>query len=243
MIDFHSHLLPGLDDGASDINESMCMLQNWIDQRTDYVVATPHFYANEDSLESFLKRRDTAYNELMYAVENASDVIREKVPYIFLGAEVRYFDGIGYSKRLHDLCIEGTQLILLEMPFCKWTQKMIDDVRMISSVSGLNVVAAHIERYLDQPRSMLKQFLNLDILFQANAEFFTNTKTVKSAVKMLKSEIITFIGSDAHNPFSRPVNIRSAYDVICKELGPDYLSELNLRQEEIMDIDNTGIAT
>ena len=60
VIDFHSHVLPGVDDGSASVAESISMLRLEVEQGIHHVVATPHFYARYDSPESFLKKRDAA---------------------------------------------------------------------------------------------------------------------------------------------------------------------------------------
>ena len=57
MIDWHSHILPGMDDGSKDPEESIAMLDMLEQQGIDTVIATPHFYANEETTEEFLGRR------------------------------------------------------------------------------------------------------------------------------------------------------------------------------------------
>ena len=61
MIDFHSHILPCLDDGSKSVDESIKMLKTLASQGVKKVVATPHFYANDESIEQFLNRRDEAF--------------------------------------------------------------------------------------------------------------------------------------------------------------------------------------
>ena len=56
MIDFHTHILPGMDDGASDAAESLAMLRTSYQQGVDTLFATSHFYADEEDPASFLKQ-------------------------------------------------------------------------------------------------------------------------------------------------------------------------------------------
>lgn len=64
IIDCHTHLLPGIDDGAKDLSTSLEMLNEEKKQGVDYVIATPHFYANRDKMEKFIDRRERAYSEV-----------------------------------------------------------------------------------------------------------------------------------------------------------------------------------
>ena len=109
MIDFHSHILPGMDDGSKNIEESLALLRMLAEQGVKKVVATPHFYANDESVEKFLARRQQSYESLRAALPAG-------MPEILLGAEVRYYQGISRLKELKELCVQGSNLLLLERP-------------------------------------------------------------------------------------------------------------------------------
>ncbi|MBR6529107.1 MAG: capsular polysaccharide biosynthesis protein, partial [Firmicutes bacterium] len=91
IIDFHSHLLPCVDHGSQSIEESIEMLRIMKSQGIDAVVATPHFYADEEFPEEFLKRRKVGAENLMKAIEGLAG---EDFPHIYLGAEVAYYRGM-----------------------------------------------------------------------------------------------------------------------------------------------------
>lgn len=57
MIDFHTHILPGLDDGAKTLDESIQLLKMEEEQGVDTIVFTPHYYHEREDLKSFLQRR------------------------------------------------------------------------------------------------------------------------------------------------------------------------------------------
>ena len=107
-IDFHTHILPGIDDGSRNVEMSLRMLAAQREQQVDEIVATPHFYAQKDSVEEFLLRRQRSYEKLKTAMEeNGFD---QK---LYLAAEVYYFQGIGSAGMIPKLCVEGTQTLLL----------------------------------------------------------------------------------------------------------------------------------
>ena len=70
MIDWHSHILPGMDDGSRNVTESIALLNMQTSQGIRTVIATPHFYANDESVETFLERRRNAYEALHTACQN-----------------------------------------------------------------------------------------------------------------------------------------------------------------------------
>lgn len=221
MIDWHSHILPKMDDGSHSTEESIAMLGMQASQGVDTVIATPHFYADDESVESFLERRSRSFERL-------SAELPEGSPRILLGAEVRYYPGISRMADLRSLRIQGSKLLLLEMPFSGWKENMVREVVELAGKSGVRVVLAHIERYEDlQKRSIWERVAGSGILMQSNASFFTSFSTKRRAISLLKEGRIRFIGSDCHNLTSRPPQIGKAFDVIEKKLGEDYLREMD----------------
>lgn len=226
MTDFHAHLLPGIDDGSDSVETSLAMLESWREQGITRVCATPHFYADHDRPERFFRRRQAAYESLLQAMEGAEG------PEILLGAEVRFYDGIGAAEELERFCLEGTGLLLLEMPFTRWTDRMLSEVAGIRRC-GVMPVLAHLERYLSMnPKKTIRQVLDMDVLVQCNAEFFLSRHTSRKALRMLEREQIHFLGSDAHNTSSRPPNLRAALELIEEKLGAQALERLNAFVDE-----------
>ena len=220
MIDWHSHILPGIDDGSRDADESLRMLDALIGQQVDTVVATPHFYADEESVEAFLGRRAQAYEALGPGL--AGRDVR-----ILCGAEVKYYAGISRLRELERLAIQGTRLLLLEMSMAKWTEYTVRELTELASTRGLKIVMAHIERYLGYiDLNTIRLLCENGLYMQVNAGFFERFHGRNKACKMLDSGLIHFIGSDCHNMTSRPPRIAPAYEVIGKRLGEDYVSQM-----------------
>lgn len=221
MIDWHSHILPGMDDGSKNTAESISLIGLQASQGVNTVVATPHFYANDESPESFLERRSESYRRL-------SSVLPDDSPEIVLGAEVRYYQGISRLSALRDLRIEGSRLLLLEMPVEKWTEYMIRELIELSGMSGIRVVLAHIDRYMGVQKT--EDYFRLSengILMQVNASSLASFATKRKAISLLDYDIVQFIGSDCHNMTSRPPKLDKAFEYIRKKLGEDYLRQMN----------------
>ena len=215
MIDFHSHVLPRVDDGSRSIAESIAMLRSMKAQGVEKVIATPHFLANNESVDSFISRRNKSYNALMEQEPNG--------PEILLGAEIKYYDGISRLPDLKKLRIEDSRLLLLEMPFSQWTEYAIKEIIDIAGRGKITLVLAHIDRYVHmQKRDTLPRLLENGVLFQANTSFFTSYFIQHKAPTMLMHGQIHFIGSDCHNMTERVPNTAKAVDVIRKKLGDDF---------------------
>lgn len=230
MIDFHMHVLPSMDDGSRDVSVSLAMLEQSAAHGIDTVAATSHFYAEDNSPAQFLARRKKAYEQLARAMEGRTDL-----PRLLLGAEVRFFDGISAAEGLETLCLEGTNLLLLEMPFTRWTDRMLREVTAVGR-RGIQPVAAHIERYIGlQSRDILRRFFGLEVLIQSNAAFFLSGRTGRRALRMLKNREIHFLGSDAHNLSSRAPDIGPALARIEKKLGEDALLHIRSYEELVRE--------
>lgn len=212
LVDFHSHVLPGIDDGAKDAAMSAAMLTEMAAQGVKKVVATPHFYADTEAPDQFIKRRNKAVNEL-------KNVMTDGMPDVYVGAEVAYFSGIGRCKELRDLTIMGTDLVLIEMPFDRWSQQVIDDLLLIKTAQGLQPIVAHIERYIDQRSGTFYDLAERGVLLQSNASHFLTFGTRGRALSLLEHNLIHLLGSDAHNTDSRRPNLGDAVKYITKKLG------------------------
>ena len=211
LIDFHSHVLPEMDDGSKSVEESLRMLAVSASQGISYMAATPHFYPSETSLERFLDRRKRA-------AERLRAVWRPAFPKLLLGAEVYFFDGISRAAEVEALRIEGTSLLLLEMPLQTWSGRMAAEVRALHGRSGCTVVLAHIERYLRlQKRAVWDELLEAGILMQSNASFFLHWSTKRKAVHMLDAGRIHLLGSDCHNLAERAPRMGDALAAIGKQ--------------------------
>lgn len=200
MIDFHTHILPGIDDGSRSVEESIQLLQEESRQGVDTVFLTPHFYAERRSPVEFLKKRYSAWKSL-------STYITPDLPNIRLGAEVQYFEGISTVEDIRHLRIAGTDLLLLEMPFCRWTERMVETVSELTDLWDVRVVLAHIERYLPmQSPELWAKLRSRGIFMQSNVSFFQNWQTRRQAMRMLSEGGIQFVGSDCHNLDTRRPN-------------------------------------
>ena len=155
------------------------------------------------------------------------DAITEPALQILLGAEVSYYSGISRMEGLSKLCIEGTRLLLLEMPFARWTEHTVREVRELATQGDVTVILAHIERYIDmQNEEVFEELSEYGVIMQVNSSFFNRGSTKRRALKLLKKGGIQLIGSDAHNVKLRPPTLGAAYNTIEKKFGTDVLLEI-----------------
>lgn len=227
MIDWHSHILPKMDDGSHSVAETFELLNLLKTQGVKTVVATPHYYANDESIDDFLQRRQASY-------ELIEEKIKEDVPNVVLGAEVKYYSGISKNEHLDKLKIQRTNLLLLEMPMSKWTEYTVRELVQIAGKSKTTLALAHIERYLSlQTPDVLKRLYQNGILMQVNSSFFADFFTRNKAIRYLCEGKIHLIGSDCHNTATRSPKMDKALDIISRKLGNDFISQMSEYQNSL----------
>lgn len=229
MIDLHTHILPNMDDGSKSATETAALLKLLKQQGVTTVAVTPHFYAQE-APDAFLERRNASMKEIAALCEESQMTI---LP----GAEVAYFSGIGSCEALIPLQIGNTKFILVEMPFCAWTDHIVEDVCDIPVHLGLIPVLAHVNRY--QGKNQFPKYkdalLEGGAYFQYNIETFFTFRSRRWTFDMMKKGYVHFLGSDCHNLNSRPPQWPAAKAVLEKKLGKGCLEELDRDANAILN--------
>lgn len=228
VIDFHSHILPGIDDGSPDVSTSIAMLQEMKKQGVAHCVATPHFYRYRRSVDTFASQREAAWQQL-------SSALTADLPRVHLGAEVALFSELSElsDEELSPLCIAGTRTMLLEMPFAQWRDFEVDAVARLSIDREIQVVLAHLERYLplQQKSTCLDRILSLPVWIQINAESLTgglgNLRQRRQILQLFERGQAHLLGSDCHNLSHRAPNLQQGREALQKHLGAAFLSQMD----------------
>lgn len=193
FIDFHSHILPEIDDGADSLETSVEILRKLYKCGTRFIYATPHFYADSDTVDSFIKKRNAAYEKVL-------ELKLDDIPDIGLGAEIMYckeLDNIDISP----LKYSDRERLLFEFPVRTITPETPAIIDRISSRYVLTPVIAHVERYSWADREHLDELLKIrGVAFQFN---YTGLKEKGAADKiryLLKKTAPVILGSDTHRP-------------------------------------------
>ena len=209
MTDLHTHILPGMDDGAADLSQSLAMLRAEQRQGVKTVVLTPHFYRVDEPVATFLDRRSRAW-------ETLQNSLPANGPQLILGAEVAWYHGIMDEPRITELCLGDSACILLEMPLRPWSDTLLEQVYQFAGVTGTTPILAHVERYLHlQKKGQLKTLIEMGIPMQISAEAFRNPFTAAKAGRLLKNGT-WLLGTDCHNTTTRPPNYGPAAAYIKK---------------------------
>lgn len=234
MIDFHSHVLPEMDDGSGSVQESLQMLKLSWKMGVDTIVATPHYYAEDESIENFIDRRREKNEMLMRFLEGERDI-----PQIILGAETAFFSGIGREKNISKLCIGGTKYLLLEMPFAEWTSLTLKEIRGLTANRGIIPIIAHVDRYVPVHlrNGNVKELLNLGAVVQVNGDALTKGSHKRMIMKMISKNEAHLLGSDCHNMNENPPNLDFACKQISGRLGESRLRKIDEMGRSVLEGD------
>lgn len=235
MIDFHSHFLPGMDDGAKDTKTAIQMLKTVKNQGVETIVATPHFYCNGRTVEGFIRKRQASFDHLMKRITEQGE--ENNIPEIKLGCEVHLSISLGELEDVDKLCIEGTDYLLLEMPYQLWQPWMYEMIYSIAANFKVKPIMAHIERYADINRNIETYYnlFNMQILGQANADSFLSFGSRRFLSKLIDGNCIHVIGTDMHNMESRPPKMDEAMIKINKKFGSSFVSEIESNSIKILN--------
>ena len=224
ITDFHSHVLPGIDDGSANVEMSIAMLKAAAEQGVDHVIATPHFYAQYNTPERFLEKRKRAEEALREEMQKHTGL-----PKLSVGAEVLFFKGISDCDALKLLTIAEKDCILLEMAESPWGDYAYREMQQIREKQGIIPIIAHVDRYIGpwQDFGIPKRLEQIPVAVQANASFVLRPFTARMAMRMLKRGQIHVLGSDCHNLTTRQPNLGSALQRIEQKLGQEALDYIH----------------
>jgi protein-tyrosine phosphatase len=189
-------------------------------------------------VQSFLERRDRAYSKVKELLEK-----RPELPAIKTGAEVYYFSGMGRAEQLPSLCIEGTDILLLELPFTQWHSDIANDIEEIMDRHRLRIVLAHLERYeaFQKDRHVWDRIVEMPLTIQLNCEDLINKGTFlrrnhryKTSFNLLADHSDVIIGSDCHNLTERKPNLAEGREAIREKLGETRLEQLDKYTEQLL---------
>jgi len=229
MTELHSHILPGIDDGANTISDSLEILNLELADGVSQIALTSHFYPQQDKFDDFISRRERAYAEFTDGVSEAGLQLSFK-----LGSEVHYSPAL-IDYNLNKLSIGDTGYILIELPYIQRPTFFDRVIREICEM-GLVPIIAHVDRYdyaMEDIR-LLYDWIQLGCVLQVNAESIIDTESnPKLLYKLIKWGLVHVIASDTHSVISRPPMLAKAYERIEKEMGPQYADLLRVNADKV----------
>lgn len=209
FFDTHTHILPGIDDGSKNKEESLNMIKMLGEQGITDIILTPHFYNYETTLEKFVKKRNDAFDEI-------KEFFGEITPH--LGAEVYLVDTIFGIEDITELCIDKSNYILVELPFNEHNQgKVISMINRLCATFQVIPILAHIEKYHSFFNAeFLREVSKIDCLVQIDIDSLKHPLLRRKINKFIERGYIQFVGSDCHNLKERRPN----FDVLKRNLPP-----------------------
>lgn len=219
VCDMHSHIVPLVDDGASNIEMSIEMLRSAYKQGAKHIVCTSHSNGNMRKYAQSLKELqnvakkeniDVAIHsgcEIYCNVDNISDVVRK-----LNNGEI--------------LTIDETNYILVEFNPYTPAKEILYCINFLQAYN-YNIIIAHVERYysLSKESKWVKMLHKMECLFQINVYSVQDEKDIQIktfARKLLEEKYVTFIGSDAHRTNHRPYMIKNGIDYIYANCDVEY---------------------
>lgn len=230
MIDIHSHVIPGIDDGAKNEEMAIEMLKIAEKSGTKKLVVTPHFMRGRFNYE---------YNEVTEEVDNLKKIAEENNIdiEIYQGQEIYYSENIlKYFNEGIIGTINGSRYMLIEFPMLEFNlDKIIDNLYELQ-IKGIVPIIAHPERYkpfMKKP-SLINELIKEGCLFQLNAGSLTGEfgKDVKKIAELYyENKIYNFVGSDAHRVDRRNPDLNE----FCNMADEEYIRFLIQSSEAMLN--------
>lgn len=227
MIDIHCHILPGFDDGADNIEESLRMARIAAGGGTKAMIVTPHSNI-PDSYQNYL---DKFYVDTFKELK--AKIREQKIPLdIYPGHEIFATDNmIELIKRKRLLTLGNSDYLLVEFAFRERSESVYEKLQILVA-EGLTPIIAHPERYafVAEDGSAPLRLKKLGCLLQVNKgslknKFGVNAYAVSQA--LIRHEVADFVASDAHSPYMRTPYLADAHEII-GELRSEQYADLLL---------------
>ena len=229
MIDIHTHILPGIDDGADSVSASAELMRMEAEQGVKEIVFTPHYYGKETA-EVFLAKREEAKKSIEAYIPRGMKVR--------CGAEI-LLTGVNdpTDETICSLAIEGTKCVIFELPFSShWTDRLLDRIADFIAETGYTPIIAHVERYteaLENPE-ILTYLVQMGCLIQVNTHAFLGKSTKRFAFALMKHGLLHCIGTDAHDTKRRAPDYAVAKETIRKKKYIDEFTNVQWCMKKIL---------
>jgi len=223
--DIHTHILPGVDDGCKDLDQSLQLIDSALKNNVSNIILTPHFTCGDNggtqlSRDALLKRIRILRQYIKNNFSRAGDIK------LFPGMEIRIFPGLIDLLKKKDLLLtllDGNKNVLVDVPFLEMPPYLFELLFKLK-LSGLTPIFAHPERYefLMENMNKIRKIKDSGSLIQINNSSLVSKKNNRryiAAIKLLKAGLVDLIASDSHFSTGRSSNFINAYDVLIKTLG------------------------
>lgn len=225
IIDIHTHILPGVDDGAKDIDESVKIIKYLYARGITDIVLTSHYIPN------------TKYNYNQVARDRILATLREKLNNdqirLYLGNEVYLSEDVLDLLERHEIStINNTKYMLIELPLTGYINNLQNILCELTNY-GIIPIIAHPERYefLQKNNKRIRELLEFNCLLQCNVDSITGKygRKAKKLMKwLLKNKLVQFVATDTHYVESDD-SLDKAYKKLKKIVGNTRFEDLTLK--------------
>lgn len=237
MIDLHCHILPGVDDGAQSMDESLAMARKAVDEGITHILATPHHKAHgwENEKESV--------QQLVSELQTRID--QEGIPLtIFPGQEVRLYGEIIEDIEANKIQFidELNQYLLIEFPSTEipaYTEPLFYQLQH----AGVTPIVVHPERNraVQKDPNQLKELIDKGALAQVTAGSYIGAygkEAEATSEKLIEAELVHYFASDAHNVTNRQFYLKEAYAKLAKEYGKERVQRYQQMTKDLVNGDS-----
>lgn len=224
MVDMHCHILPEVDDGSRNMEETMIMLKMAAASGIEAMIVTPHYKKGRHNADP-----DTVI-ECMDMVREAARRRNINIP-LYPGNELFYFSGAEEAlERGEILTLNHTDRILIEFSPCEtffYIRNALEGLRGIGCVP----VIAHVERY----ECLLKDHTRMEELKQMDTEIQINASSIAGAAgygikkfvhRLLKEQMVDYVGTDAHDAKKRTPEAKKVIGQLYKKYDAGYVDAI-----------------
>lgn len=237
MIDIHSHLLPGIDDGAQTIEESIVLAKQAVLEGVKHVILTPHHYNHQ-----FINHKYDVIqaSEDLQAIYDKEGIALTVYPAQEIRIKETLLDDILYQDDYLSLD-EGGKYYLIEMP-----TKTIPDyaLNMVKEMvqNGITPVIAHPERnhVFAKDFKVLRRFIEAGCLGQLTSHSYIGAygDTLRQISQdMIRQNLVHVIASDAHHITKRPIKMKDAYVQLEKDFDSETVMYFKQNAKDIINGD------
>ncbi len=223
IIDIHSHILPGIDDGAKNMQETIEMIHMAVEEGIDAIIATPHYEVGAAS------EKNARYQEVFEEVQQY--ITGQQIPLqLYQGNEIYYSGSIpeilqqGRARTMNQ-----SRYVLIEFSY---GAEYISMQRALSMLlyAGYWPILAHVERYTTlRKMNRLEEIVRMGVYIQLNASAIIGRdgwQTRRYCHKLLKNQLVHAIGTDAHGSQRRRPKIRECIAYLDKKYGIEYRKQI-----------------
>ena len=215
-VDIHCHALPGVDDGAADIETSLVMLRNAAEEGLQQVVLTPHYQANHEPDQ--LRLHEQVFAELVSAVAAAGLPIN-----LHLGVELGFRFGLERVAMDSAARLAGGSHVLVDLPPGPLSAGL-EQAFFALRIAGWRPILAHPERHGELARNpeRIQRLYDQDLLLQVNAGSLVGQfgrRAMATAQLLIERGWADFVSSDGHDLNKRPMSVRVASERLVTLVG------------------------